>query len=161
MEKPVLFLDLDACTGCRACMVACTTRKEQKPSLKHARLWIPKMENICLSVPVICEQCQNAPCENVCPTRAISRDSKTNALLVDAEKCIGCKECVWACPFGAITVRKGIALKCDLCNGDPECVKVCTPKAIQFVRLEEQRFERKWGSLEKRTKALATIIGGR
>jgi Fe-S-cluster-containing hydrogenase component 2 len=85
---------------------------------------------------------------------------KTVALIVDSKKCIGCKECVWACPFGAITVRNGVAIKCDLCGGDPECAKVCVPNAIKFTVIEEQGFEKKWNSLEKRVKALATIMGG-
>lgn len=161
MEKPILFLDLDACTGCKACVVACSLRKERKLDMKRGLLWVPKKESICLAVPVICEQCKNAPCQNVCPTRAISRDPKTNALLVDSKKCIGCKECAWACPFGAITVRQGMAIKCDLCDGDPECAKVCIPKAIQYVILEEKDFDKKWHSLEKRVKALATIVGGK
>lgn len=160
MEKPVLFLDLDACTGCRACMVACSMMKEHVSSLRHARLWIPKMESTCLAVPIVCEQCETAPCKNVCPTRAISRDVKTGALIVDSKKCIGCKECVWACPFGAITVRKGLAVKCDLCGGEPECAKVCIPEAIKYVKLEIADYEKKWRSLEKRVKALATIVGG-
>ncbi|NWF86746.1 4Fe-4S dicluster domain-containing protein [Candidatus Bathyarchaeota archaeon] len=160
-EKRFLFLDLDACTGCRSCMAACSLLKEQASGLGKSRLWVPKMDGICLAVPVVCEQCANAPCENVCPTRAITRDTKTGALLVDAQKCIGCKECVWACPFGAITVRKGLAIKCDLCDGDPECAKVCIPKAIQFVSLDDGGFKKKWSSLEKRVKALATIVGGR
>lgn len=64
-------------------------------------------------------------------------------------------------PFGAITVRRGIAIKCDLCGGDPECAKVCIPKAIQYVSLEAEEFDKKWHSLEKRVKALATIVGGK
>lgn len=160
MESKVLFLDLDACTGCRSCMVACSTIKEKISGLRRSRLWIPTVEEIGLAVPVICEQCTNAPCANVCPTRAISRDPQTGAYTVDENKCIGCKECVWACPFGAITVRKGLAIKCDLCEGDPECAKTCTPGAIKFADLEAEGFEKKWKSLEKRIRALATIVGG-
>ena len=160
MSGRILFLDLDACTGCRACMVACSSIKEKAFDLKRSRLWIPKMEVICLAAPVICEQCANAPCANVCPTRAISRNPETGAYVVDPNTCIGCKECVWACPFGAITVRKGVAIKCDLCEGDPECAKTCMPGAIKFVDLATEGFEKKWRSLEKRVKALATIVGG-
>jgi len=56
---------------------------------------------------------------------------------------------------------RGVAIKCDLCNGDPECVKVCIPKAIQYISLKEEGFDKKWRSLEKRIKALATIVGGK
>jgi Fe-S-cluster-containing hydrogenase component 2 len=116
------------------------------------------MENICLSAPIICEQCDPAPCKNVCPTKAIARDAKTCALLVDPDKCIDCKECIWACPFGAITIRKGIAVKCDLCDGQPECAKVCIPGAIRYADLGYSAMVKKWSSLERRVKALAAII---
>lgn len=158
MEKPILLLDLDLCTGCRACMVACSLAKEKTSSLSLSRLRVLKNEPVCLAVPVICEQCAKAPCENACPVGAITRNPDTQALTVDREKCIGCKECVWACPFGAITVREGLAVKCDLCDGDPECSKVCTPGAIKFERLKPFDLERRMRSLERRVKALTTIL---
>lgn len=158
MSSRVLFLDLDACTGCRACMVACSLVKEKVFSLSDARIWIPKMESICLSVPIICEQCDPAPCKTVCPTKAIIKDVKTSALVVDTDKCIGCKECVWACPFGAISVRRGVAVKCDLCDGQPECAKVCVPGAIRYVDLDRSTIEKRWKSLERRVKALTAIL---
>jgi len=158
MSSRVLFLDLDVCTGCRACMVACSLVKEKVFSLGDARIWIPKMESICLSVPIICEQCDPAPCKTVCPTKAIARNTETGALLVDPDKCIGCKECVWACPFGAISLRKGVAVKCDLCDGQPECAKVCVPGAIRYVDMDRSAREKRWKSLERRIKALTAII---
>ncbi|MDH5703068.1 MAG: 4Fe-4S binding protein, partial [Aigarchaeota archaeon] len=72
--------------------------------------------------------------------------------------CIGCKECVWACPFGAMSVKKGVAVKCDLCDGEPECAKVCVPGAIRYVDLDRTAMEKKWKSLEKRVKALSAIL---
>lgn len=158
MTDRVLFLDLDACTGCRACMVACSLVKEKKFDLNDARVWVPKMESICLNVPIICEQCDPAPCQNVCPTKAIVRDTETGALHVDREKCIGCKECIWACPFGAMSLRRGVAVKCDLCDGQPECAKVCKPGAIKYADIDRSTIEKKWKSLERRVKALSAII---
>lgn len=158
LSKRVLLLDLDSCTGCRACMVACSLAKEKVFGLNDARIWIPKMENICLSVPIICEQCDPAPCKTVCPTKAITRNAETCALVVDADKCIGCKECVWACPFGAISVKRGVAVKCDLCGGEPECAKVCIPGAVRYVELDRKAMEKRWKSLERRVKALLAIL---
>jgi len=117
------------------------------------------MESTCLSVPMICEQCDPAPCETVCPTKAITRNAKTDALNVDPDKCTGCKECIGACPFGAVSVRKGVALKCDLCDGEPECAKVCVPGAIRYVGLDRTAMEKKRKSLEKRVKALSAVLG--
>lgn len=158
MEKPTLLLDLDLCTGCRACIVACSLAKEKTSSLNLSRLWIPKTESVCLAVPVICEQCAKAPCEEACSVGAITRNPNTGALTVNQDECIGCKKCVWACPFRAITVREGLAVKCDLCDGDPECSKVCTPGAIRFERLKPFDLERRMKSLEKRIRALTTIL---
>ncbi len=158
MSSRVLFLDLDACTGCRACMVACSLAKEKLFNLNDSRIWVPKMESICLNVPIICEQCADAPCKNVCPTQAIARGAETGALLVDSDKCIGCKECIWACPFGAMSLKRGIAVKCDLCDGQPECARVCIPGAIKYADLDRSNIEKKWRSLERRAKALTAIL---
>ncbi len=143
MSNRVLVVDPEACTGCRACMVACSSIKDRVHGLKQSRLWIQKKEVTCSSVPVICRQCANAPCESVCPTGAISRNPETGAYVVVSNECTGCEECVRACPFGAITVRKGLAVKCDLCEGDPECAKTCTPGTIKYEYLATERLKKK------------------
>jgi Fe-S-cluster-containing hydrogenase component 2 len=89
-------------------------------------------------LPTTCLQCDEAWCAKICPTSAIVRDPRTLAYLVENSKCVGCKMCVLACPFGAMTLfaEKGKAEKCDHClsiDGDPECVKFCTPKALEYL----------------------------
>jgi len=160
LTQKVLFLDLETCTACRACMVACSAAKEKVFSLNKTRIWVPKKESICLGVPIICEQCDPAPCMVVCPMKAISRHQKTGAPVVDREKCIACKECVWACPFGAINVQKGVAVKCDLCDGKPACAEVCMPGAIRYLDLERPYMQKKWKSLERRVEALSALFSG-
>ncbi len=160
LTQKVLFLDLEACTACRACMVACSVAKEKVFSLNKVRIWVPKRESIGLGVPIICEQCDPAPCMVVCPMKAISRHSKTGAPVVDREKCIACKECVWACPFGAINVQRGVAVKCDLCEGKPACAEVCMPGAIKYLELERPYMQKKWKSLERRVEALSALFSG-
>lgn len=78
----------------------------------------------------ICEHCGNPPpCAKVCPTDAFYYDPITLAAIIDQVKCIQCMECVPACPFDAVFVApSGEVLKCDLCGGDPACVKACATR---------------------------------
>jgi len=81
-----------------------------------------------------CLQCETALCLEVCPTKGLVRDPKTNAVVVDEAACVGCKMCVAACPFGNIHFenKRQVAAKCNLCNGDPQCVKNCMSGALHF-----------------------------
>jgi Fe-S-cluster-containing hydrogenase component 2 len=82
-----------------------------------------------------CQQCQDAPCQIGCPVGAISRDEGMGRVTVDYTTCIGCRTCVSVCPFGAMnfnTVDRKV-IKCDLCDGDPQCVRFCEVKAVDFV----------------------------
>jgi Fe-S-cluster-containing hydrogenase component 2 len=111
-------------------------------SLKHfgecnpvkSAVQIVKWEAEGLDVPMICQQCQEAACEAICPVKAISRERTTGALLVDTNLCIGCRMCMVACPFGAVAyiADHRHTFKCDLCDGDPLCVRYCEPQALTF-----------------------------
>lgn len=85
--------------------------------------------------PVVCEQCENPYCQNVCPTGAIRLNEKTGAREVDHEACIGCGLCAKYCPRGVIFLDPdlGKAVKCDLCGGDPECVAACPTNALEVI----------------------------
>ena len=84
---------------------------------------------------MICRQCQDAPCLNACPTGAISVNATLGRVEINEETCIGCRTCVSVCPFGVMTFnsidRK--VIKCDLCDGDPQCVRFCDVHAIEYV----------------------------
>lgn len=114
------------CSGCRKCEIACSLYHENKiwPEASRVRVFmlVPGAE-----VPHLCVQCDDYPCVNSCPTKALSASSKTGAVLVDETKCTGCGICIDACPGRVPHLhpeRKRI-LVCDLCDGKPECVKVC------------------------------------
>ena len=94
-----------------------------------------------------------------CPTGALYRDGESGPVLVAKERCIGCKMCVQACPFGVIVMGpdgKGV-LKCDQCverlskGQDPACVEACPTKALVFADEQE-------ASREKRRKTAAQMV---
>ncbi|MGQ9788771.1 MAG: 4Fe-4S dicluster domain-containing protein, partial [Candidatus Hadarchaeaceae archaeon] len=135
-KRKTLFTDERRCTGCRTCELACAFYhyKEKNPSRSLIR--IVKLENKLRDVPVVCRHCEKAPCMEVCPVSAISRNKDTGAVVIDQEICIGCKACVEACPFSIIIVdpKTNKVTKCDLCDGNPRCAMVCPMGAVFFAR---------------------------
>jgi len=88
-----------------------------------------------MSLVVLCQQCDDAACVHSCPTDALSLNESTGVVDVDMEKCINCRMCSIACPFGNITIEPETmnVIKCDLCGGDPVCAKFCPTKALEFA----------------------------
>lgn len=133
-----IVLDLERCTGCRVCEAVCSLVNEGEADPTKSRIRVVRKveEQILRAIPVYCLQCETPVCESVCPFDALCRDPR-GAIIVDREKCMGCRLCEIACPFGAITVHpeKKVAVKCELCApvGEPQCVRFCFPKAIEFV----------------------------
>jgi len=84
---------------------------------------------------MLCQQCQEPACSAVCPKDAISRDEELGKVVINYDLCITCHMCVAACPFGAIgiDVIENKVIKCDLCDGDPLCVRFCEAGALEFV----------------------------
>jgi len=74
-----------------------------------------------------------------CPANAIKRDPKTGAIIVQEEKCVGCGNCIHVCPYGAAfldpVTKKAII--CDLCGGDPACVRACPVDALKYLDAEQ------------------------
>jgi Fe-S-cluster-containing dehydrogenase component len=91
-------------------------------------------------VSLTCRHCADAPCVLVCPTRALGRDPATGAVEVPSERCIGCRSCAPACPFGVPRyAADGTMVKCDQCVARvaegllPACVRVCPTGALAFA----------------------------
>jgi Fe-S-cluster-containing dehydrogenase component len=164
MAKRTLVIDLDRCSGCDSCIVAC--KFENNVDLGHYWCRVnaigptgsyPQIEMYWL--PVNCQQCENPLCVSVCPTGASYRDPSNNVVLIDKEKCIGCEYCIYACPYGVrqYNAREGVVEKCTLCNhltarsdgnenwedsldpahAVPPCVHNCSCKARYFGDLDD------------------------
>ena len=131
----VLKIDYEKCTGCRLCELVCAVRHDHVSNPARSRIRVVKWEDEGIYVPMTCQQCEDAPCLNACPVKAISHNEELGRVEVDYELCIGCRTCVSVCPFGAMhfdTIDRRV-VKCDLCEGDPQCARFCEVNAISFV----------------------------
>jgi len=133
--KNALDVHYQMCKGCRRCEVACSLKKAGMINPAQSRIRIYQFYPGPIDVPILCRQCSTRPCMAACPPKvqAILVDERTGATKVDPLKCLGekCGRCAKACIHGAITFHPEVkeALVCDLCDGEPECVKAC-PTAV-------------------------------
>jgi len=150
MQK-ILFIDAEKCSGCRTCESVCSLYHEKVCNPSRARINVAKWETAGIYVPMVCQQCETPLCEDVCPMHAIKRDEKTGAMLIDYDLCVGCKLCVMFCPFGGINLdaKTGRVLKCDLCGGEPVCVKFCEPEALQYLKATTINLRKRRAAAEK------------
>lgn len=128
----------ELCTGCRMCELMCSLENTGTINPCRARIRVQHSTKNGACKPIICRHCKSPLCQEACPVpEAMYREDRTNAVVTNEAKCIGCYACVDACPFEAIQVGpEGEILKCDLCGGDPVCVKYCpTRPAQQFPNL--------------------------
>ena len=117
--------------------MTCSLKNSGMFNPAKARIWIHKNKKG-LDTPMICRHCLVPLCEKACPVQGekpLRRDKETGIVNFYVEHCIGCYECVSACPFGAMRIdpHTSEVFKCNLCGGDPECVKWCPNDAIQYV----------------------------
>lgn len=142
MALKTLIIDAQKCIGCRSCENYCALKHEFVCNPAKGRIHVVKWEQDAAFVPINCMRCEEPACELACPRQATYRNYRTGALEVDTNRCIGCLSCVFACPFGATFVNPGNGkiLKCDLCDGDPTCVKVCPTGAITYEDLSKEAY---------------------
>ena len=150
MQKQIV-INIDRCTGCASCELACSFAHHGEFNPLKSRIHTTIFLEKAVAIPVVCYQCNDAWCARVCPSDAITVDDDPEGgatlVTVHEDKCIGCRMCMEACPFGNVVVtgkgKKATVEKCDLCDGDPECVKVCRTKALKFeTPLKERSVEK-------------------
>ena len=144
MKQQLAFtLDINRCSGCYACVVACRDQNDDvdvAQSFRHvSRLEEAGPPARVSFISIACFHCGDAPCLMVCPTGAIFRHEATGIVDVHRELCIGCHSCELACPFGAPKFASdGRMAKCDLCatrvahGMEPACVHTCPTRALSF-----------------------------
>ncbi len=130
-----ILRDFEKCTGCRLCEIVCSLEHEGRiwPDASRIKIFEYSPGTI---VPHLCTQCPGYPCVDACPTDALSVDSDTGAVLVDEGKCVLCRLCIDACPAKVPRIVKGrnSVLICDLCGGEPACVKICEEVGYYALR---------------------------
>ena len=136
------------CNGCNDCMEACAQIKSGTTDVAHARIKVipdPRKETFALSV---CRQCAEPRCVMNCPSGALQKNEDTGAILWDESSCVNCQLCTLACSNAGITYngRTDQVMKCDLCGGDPACVKACPEKALE-LKTGSDLYD-VWGDLE-------------
>jgi len=172
-----IIVDLEKCIGCRNCQLACKDEhvgNDWSPIAKpqsEGQFWINVYEKergtlpkiVMDWMPVLCMHCKQAPCMPACSEKAIYR-RKDGIVLIDPEKCNGCKDCMSACPYGVIYFNEEpkIAQKCTLCAHlldrgwkEPRCVNACPAEALIFGEVSEL------GDLMRRAEELKPEAGSK
>ena len=104
MQK-VLIVDWKKCAGCRICELICSLQHDDICNPSLARIRVIRDEKRLFYYPGACAGCTKPVCKDVCPVNAISLSLSTGAYVVNEERCIGCRECVSHCPFGAPNIH--------------------------------------------------------
>jgi len=125
---------VERCIACGKCELACAFAHGSQGRPSRTRINIAR-QGPEAGVPVVCLQCDDAGCVQVCPTKALVRNEATGAIDVVRERCVLCRMCIAGCPFGNMLWDDTYHLvqKCDLCGGDPKCVPFCPTKALDYV----------------------------
>lgn len=149
----MIVASAEKCIGCHTCEVACAVVHAGTIALRPEH-YFPRLKVIkqgTISVPVMCRQCENAPCVSACPVAALRKGEQFVEMV--PSRCIDCKSCMLACPFGAIEIvsqpdeaqrSSPIISKCDLCAGHdegPVCITVCPTASLSLLTSDDLKIQ--------------------
>lgn len=148
--------DQNKCIGCRQCSTACKATNKWEEGARWRRVLSAGRPDVYLSIS--CNHCENPVCATVCPVVAYEKREKDGIVLHHKEKCVGCKYCLYACPYHSpqYSEETGRITKCHFCwerqeNGQlPACVEICPTNALTFGKLVD---------LQKARGGVATLQG--
>lgn len=151
MAQVGFFIDVTKCIGCKTCVVSCKDKNDLEVGRNFRRVYSfedgefpnPSLTHLSIS----CNHCDEPKCIENCPTTAIYKREEDGVVLIDHDKCVGCKYCEWNCPYGAPQYNEEIGkmTKCDTCidlreeGEEPACVTSCPMRAIEFGPIDELR----------------------
>lgn len=144
MSRLGFIYNMEQCIGCKACQMACIDKNHLDTGEYYRRVDTLEVEGEYIQFSGGCNHCANPACVKFCPTGAMYV-SENGTVQHTAGKCIGCGNCVWSCPYGAVTLskQKGIATKCNACSDllakgeQPACVQACVTKCLAFEEIED------------------------
>ena len=147
MARYAMAIDVDRCLACQACLVACKTENEvpdDRYRLKMREMVAGRFPDLVAEIRMEqCFHCEDPPCVPVCPTGATYQTDE-GLVLIDPDRCTGCKACVTACPYNARYVHPGGWVdKCSFCDHrlevglEPACVETCPTGARAFGDLDD------------------------
>lgn len=137
-----MLIDLTRCNGCKACTISCGVENGNEPDehrteVKQTPIQIGDKQ-FCINLPLLCNQCDDPSCVDVCPTEATYKREEDGIVVVDSETCIGCNYCIKACPYEGSRFENSNTDTVDKCNFCvhrtsqgllPACVETCIGEA--------------------------------
>jgi formate dehydrogenase iron-sulfur subunit len=159
-EQYAFAVDLDVCTGCKACVTACHNLN----GLDDDETWRDVgvlfggtvLEPVQQTVTTACHHCVDPACMNGCPVKAYDKNPVTGIVRHLDDQCIGCQYCIWKCPYDVpkYSKKRGIVRKCDMCSSRlavgeaPACVQACPNEAITITLVNKQEVAQRWKAQE-------------
>ena len=143
------YVDTTKCINCRTCEIACKDINQADPGQRLRKVRTVEggeFPNVYVyNVSMSCNHCEDPACAKVCPAKAYTKRAEDGLVVHDPERCIGCKYCTWACPYGApqFSAASGKVKKCNMClenikDGEqPACVSACPMRAIEVGKLSD------------------------